>query len=131
MTRLIDSSAYWPHWPPILPSLLSKNSSTEARPTGARSPAPLKITSCIDSPRSADALDSPSTQRTAAMTFDLPQPLGPTIPTSCPGVAMVVGSTNDLKPASLICVRRNSDSSGDAQMGGLVTAGRHSIGNYS
>jgi len=24
----------------------------------------------------------------------------------------VVGSTNDLKPASLICVRRNSDSSG-------------------
>src|SRR5499433_3690239 len=90
------------------PWLLSKNSSTDARPTGARSPAPLKITSCIDSPRSAEAFDSPSTQRTASMTFDFPQPLGPTMPTSCPGVAIVVGSTNDLKPASLICVRRNS-----------------------
>jgi hypothetical protein len=71
-----------------------------------RSPAPLKITSCIDSPRSAEAFDSPSTQRTASMTLDLPQPLGPTMPTSWPGVAMVVGSTNDLNPASLICVRR-------------------------
>src|SRR3954447_18770883 len=67
------------------------------------------MTSCIDSPRSADALDSPSTQRTASMTFDLPQPLGPTMPTSCPGVAMDVGSTNDLKPASLICVRRKGE----------------------
>src|SRR6201982_4308832 len=90
------------------PWLLSKKSSTEARPTGARSPAPLQITSCNDSPRSAEALGSPSTQRTASMTFDLPQPLGPTMPTSCPGVAIVAGSTNDLKPASLISVRRNS-----------------------
>src|SRR6266568_4295655 len=104
----MESSAYCPHWPPIRPWLLSKRSSTEARPTGARSPAPLKMTSCIDSPRSADALDSPSTQRTASMTFDLPQPFGPTMPTSCPGVAMVTGSTNDLNPASLISVRRNS-----------------------
>ena len=89
------------------PALLSKWSSTDARPTGLRSPAPLKITSCIDSPRSAEAFDSPSTQRTASMTFDLPQPLGPTMPTSWPGVAMAVGSTNDLNPASLIWVRRN------------------------
>src|SRR5207247_3235248 len=102
-----------PHCPPTRPWLLSKSSSTAARPTGARSPAPLKMTSCIDSPRSADALDSPRTQRTASMTFDLPQPLGPTMPTSCPGVAMVTGSTNDLKPASLISVRRNSGSSGN------------------
>src|SRR5689334_20555170 len=91
------------------PALLSKCSSTDARPTGLRSPAPLKMTSCIDSPRSADAFDSPSTQRTASMTFDLPQPLGPTMPTSLPGVAIVVGSTNDLKPASLIWVRRKGD----------------------
>src|SRR6266545_7835975 len=90
------------------PWLLSKKSSTDARPTGALSPAPLKMTSCIDSPRSAEAFDSPSTQRTASMTFDLPQPLGPTMPTSCPGVAIVAGSTNDLNPASLISVRRNS-----------------------
>jgi hypothetical protein len=41
-----------------------------------RLPEPLKITSCIESPRSADALDSPSTQRTASITFDLPQPFG-------------------------------------------------------
>src|SRR5579864_3670762 len=88
------------------PWLLSKKSSTDARPIGLRSPAPLKITSCIDSPRSADAFDSPSTHRTASMTFDLPQPFGPTMPTSCPGVAIDVGSTNDLKPESLICVRR-------------------------
>src|SRR6476619_7534115 len=92
------------------PWLLSKNSSTDARPMALRSPAPLKMTSCIDSPRSADALDSPSTQRTASMTFDLPQPLGPTMPTSCPGVAIDVGSTNDLKPESLICVRRKGSS---------------------
>src|SRR5664279_3944256 len=91
------------------PWLLSKCSSTEARPTGLRAPAPLKMTSCIDSPRSADAFDSPSTQRTASMTLDLPQPLGPTMPTSWPGVAIVVGSTNDLNPESLICVRRKGD----------------------
>src|SRR5690348_10802820 len=88
------------------PWLLSKNSSTEARPIALRSPAPLKMTSCIDSPRSAEAFDSPSTQRTASMTLDLPQPLGPTMPTSCPGVAIDVGSTKDLNPESLICVRR-------------------------
>jgi hypothetical protein len=28
------------------------------------------------------------------------------MPTSCPGVAIAVGSTNDLKPESLIWVRR-------------------------
>src|SRR5512134_2751257 len=89
------------------PALLSKLSSTDARPTGLRSPAPLKITSCIDSPRSAEALDSPSTQRSASITFDLPQPLGPTTPTICPGNGMCVGSTNDLKPASLIWDKRN------------------------
>src|SRR5687767_1354973 len=52
------------------------------------------------SPRSCLAEDSPSTQRTASITFDLPQPLGPTTPTSCPGTAMEVGSTKDLKPES-------------------------------
>src|SRR5690349_9348614 len=99
------------------PALLSKLSSTDARLTGLRSPAPLKMTSCIDSPRSAEALDSPSTQRTASMTLDLPQPFGPTIPTSLPGVAIVVGSTNDLKPASLIWVRRKADPGEEAGVG--------------
>src|SRR5690348_113626 len=91
------------------PWLLSKCNSTDARPIALRSPAPLKMTSCIDSPRSADAFDSPSTQRTASMTFDLPQPFGPTMPTSWPGVPIDVGSTNDLKPESLICVSRKGD----------------------
>src|SRR6266568_7012676 len=127
----MESSAYCPHCPPTRPLLLSKNSSTDARPTGARSPAPLKMTSCIDSPRSADARDSPSTQRTASMTFDLPQPLGPTMPTSCPGVAMVTGSTNDLKPASLISVRRNSDSSGNGcSTGGVAWSQRRDCGRH-
>jgi hypothetical protein len=34
--------------------------------------------------------------------FDLPQPFGPTTPTRLLGIWIVVGSTNDLNPASLI-----------------------------
>src|SRR5678816_2668906 len=113
----IESSEYRPHCPPMRPDELSKWSSTDARPTALRSPAPLKITSCIDSPRNAEAFDSPSTQRTASMTFDLPQPFGPTIPTSWPGVAIAVGSTNDLNPASLMCVRRNLEPADEKRAG--------------
>ena len=58
------------------------------------------------SPRSSLALLSPSTQRTASMMLDLPQPLGPTTPTRWPGNWKVVGSAKDLKPASLIWFRR-------------------------
>jgi len=36
----------------------------------------------------------------------LPQPLGPTTPTRCPGNWKVVGSAKDLKPESLIWFRR-------------------------
>ena len=74
-----------------------------ARPAAARLAAPLKITSCIDSPRSSAALLSPSTHRTASITLDLPHPLGPTTPTRRPGTSIWVGSTNDLNPANLIC----------------------------
>src|SRR5690606_22820940 len=49
---------------------------------------------------------SPITQRIASMMFDLPQPFGPTTPVMLVGKCRVVGSTNDLKPASLIVVRR-------------------------
>jgi hypothetical protein len=38
--------------------------------------------------------------------LDLPQPLGPTIAVISPGNEIDVGSTNDLKPASLIRLRR-------------------------
>jgi len=56
----------------------------------------------MDSPRNSDAFDSPSTQRTASMMLDLPQPLGPTTPTNWPGSWKWVGSAKDLKPDSLI-----------------------------
>ncbi len=65
------------------------------------------MTSCIESPRKAEALDSPRTQRTASIIFDLPQPLGPTMPTRSCDMEIAMGSTNDLNPASLICARRN------------------------
>jgi hypothetical protein len=38
--------------------------------------------------------------------LDLPQPLGPTIAERLVGKGTVVASTNDLKPASLILLRR-------------------------
>src|SRR6266850_7368630 len=104
--RLTEISAYCDHCPPARPRELSKTSSTAARASAWRSDEPLKITSCIESPRSADARDSPSTQRTASMMLDLPQPFGPTTPTSCPGTFTTVGSTKDLNPASLIWVSR-------------------------
>ena len=85
-TRLTAISAYCAHGPPTcLPDAsgaLSNTSSTLARPAGLRCAEPLKMTSCIDSPRSSLAFDSPSTQRAASMMFDLPQPFGPTTPTS-------------------------------------------------
>ena len=46
----------------------------------AREPEPLKMTSAMMSPRRCLADSSPMTQRTASMTLDLPQPLGPTTP---------------------------------------------------
>ena len=60
------------------------------------------MTSVIESPRKFLAEDSPITQRTASITLDLPQPLGPTIPIILDGKGMEVGSTNDLNPANLI-----------------------------
>src|SRR3546814_7768107 len=47
-------------------------------------------------------LVSPSTQRTASITLDLPQPFGPTTPVRFDGNGRCVGSTKDLNPASLM-----------------------------
>src|SRR5262245_52408616 len=77
-----------------------------ATPTGLRFPDPLKITSAIESPRRCFADPSPNTHRIPSMMFDLPQPLGPTMPMRLLGNLIVVGSTNDLKPASLILLSR-------------------------
>src|SRR6476661_7525712 len=87
-------------------SELSKTSSTVACDTGLRAELPEKITSVSESPRRRLAELSPITQRTASMMFDLPQPLGPTTPVMLPDRWSVVGSTNDLKPDSLIVERR-------------------------
>ena len=116
-------SAYCPHAPCKTWSLLSNTNSTDARGAGRRVAAPLEITSCMDSPRNCLADDSPNTQRTASMTLDLPQPLGPITATSWLGTWMVVGSMKDLNPASLIWVRRirqpEKGETGGAKRGGL------------
>src|SRR5437016_13790601 len=75
-------------------------------PTGLRAAEPLNTTSAMLSPRRCLAESSPITQRTASMTFDLPQPLGPTTPVRLLGKVIWGGSTKDLKPASLIWVSR-------------------------
>ena len=68
--------------------------------TGRRSAAPWKITSSILPPRSSRADCSPSTQRTASETFDLPQPFGPTMAVTPSSKVSVTVSANDLKPES-------------------------------
>src|SRR5450830_2023070 len=100
MMRLTEISAYCDHSPDAPPKLLSKTNSTLARDIGLRLPEPLNMTASMLSPRISLADDSPNTQRTDSITLDLPQPLGPTTPTRCPCICSVVGSTNDLKPAS-------------------------------
>src|SRR3546814_7337442 len=74
--------------------------------TGLRLVEPLKMTSVIDSPRRFLAELSPITQRTASMMFDSPQPLGPTTAAMLLGKFTVVGSTQDLNPASLMHLSR-------------------------
>src|SRR6266567_229090 len=72
---------------------------TSARPIGGRLVVPLKIQSAMRSARSDLWLCSPKTQEMASTTFDLPQPLGPTIHVVPePLNVTTVRSQNDLKP---------------------------------
>ena len=64
------------------------------------------MTSDIDSPRRFFADVSPITQRTASITFDLPQPFGPTTAQRLLGKLTFVGSTKDLNPESFIDLSR-------------------------
>src|SRR5210317_143002 len=105
-SRRMAISAYLAYCPSRVVFVLSNSSSTEAAPIGFLVLEPLKMTSVIESPRSRLAELSPITHRTASMTFDLPQPFGPTTPTRLLGKVIFVGSTNDLKPASLILLSR-------------------------
>src|SRR5688572_20549065 len=82
------------------PAELSRKSETSVRLTGRRVAAPWKITSSILPPRSRRADCSPSTQRTASETFDLPQPLGPTMAVTPSSKVRLTVSAKDLKPES-------------------------------
>src|SRR5713226_2921442 len=79
------------------PSLL-KIRLTSAMPSDFREPEPWKITSSIFWPRRIFGLCSPSAQRTASATLDLPQPLGPTIQVTPGNTWSSVFSAKDLKP---------------------------------
>src|SRR5712691_9341769 len=74
---------------------------TSAIPTGFRPSVPLKITSAISPPRRALADCSPSTQRIASETFDLPHPLGPTIAVTPGWKFNAVLSAKDLNPRTV------------------------------
>ena len=92
MTEISENSE------PAAPSELSITTSTSAVERAERSRPPAKITSCIDWPRTASGLCSPSAQSTPSVMFDLPQPFGPTI-TLTPGEnSSFVRSGKDLKP---------------------------------
>src|SRR3954469_15593983 len=105
-TRFRATSLNPAYWPASCPSELSKTNSTDAVPTGLRDAEPLNTTSAMESTRRCLAEISPMTQRTASMMLDLPQPFGPTTPMRLLGKLTEVGSTKDLKPASLILLRR-------------------------
>src|ERR1700729_3555293 len=76
-------------------------SETSAMPSGLRPSVPLKMTSAISPPRNALADCSPSTQRMASDTFDLPQPLGPTMAVTPGWKLRLVLFANDLKPKTV------------------------------
>src|SRR3989338_6163814 len=83
---------------------------TSAKFSGASSALPLKMTSSMLEPRKDLALCSPSTQRMASETLDLPQPLGPTMAVTPASNSISVLPAKDLKPDSssfLKCKRRS------------------------
>ncbi len=90
------------------PSSLSKTSSTSQKSVALRAAEPAKRTSSGFSARSSCGLSEPVAQRIASEMFDLPEPFGPTT-TATPGSRRTsTGSTNDLKPRSLIAFRCTS-----------------------
>ena len=97
------------------PSALSRTISTSAADRAWTPRPPPKITSCIDCPRTARGDCSPIAHSTASVTFDLPDPFGPTM-TDTPGSkASRVRSGNDLKPLRVIdlrCIRRDPPARG-------------------
>src|SRR5690554_6825069 len=78
---------------------------TSAMPRGLRASVPLKMTSAISPPRRAFADCSPSTQRIASATLDLPQPFGPTMAVMPRWKFSEVLSANDLNPKTVRFLR--------------------------
>src|SRR3954469_21491537 len=78
---------------------------TSAMPKGLRESVPLKMTSAISPPRRALADCSPSTQRIASDTLDLPHPLGPTIAVTPGWKFKDVLSAKDLNPKTVKFLR--------------------------
>src|SRR6266576_4027063 len=78
---------------------------TSAIPRGFRPSVTLKITSAISPPRRALADCSPSTQRIASDTFDLPHPLGPTMAVTPGWKLREVLSAKDLNPKTVKFLR--------------------------
>src|SRR2546421_12909861 len=79
----------------------SSTISTSAALRACTPGAPPKITSCIEEPRTASGDCSPMAHSTASVTFDLPDPFGPTT-TLTPGPkSSRVRSGKDLKPFSV------------------------------
>src|SRR5512133_2745684 len=74
----------------IAPSELSSTSSTSADERACTPLPPPKMTSCGDCP--------PIAHSTASVTFDLPEPLGPTTTDTPDAKSSFVRSGNDLKP---------------------------------
>ncbi len=98
IVRLIVTSAYSIG---SAPSELSIVSRTSARPSGGRPLTPLvpaKMTSSILPPRRHLAPCSPITQASASTTFDLPEPLGPTMQVMPGSSWSVVLEAKDLNP---------------------------------
>ncbi len=76
-------------------------SDTSARPSAALPEVPANMTSSILPPRRDFAPCSPITQASASTTFDLPDPLGPTIAVIPGSKFRVVAEAKDLKPFSV------------------------------
>src|ERR671916_1480786 len=103
----------------IPPSALSITTSTSAELRDGNPWPPAKITSCIVCPRTASGDCSPSAHSTASVTFDLPEPFGPTI-TETPGEnSSRVRSGNDLKPLRVTDLRCTTASRGHRLQRGL------------
>ena len=105
IVRLIVTSAYSIG---SAPSELSIVSTTSARPSGGRPEVPAKMTSSILPPRSDLAPCSPITQASASTTFDLPEPLGPTMQVMPGSSCSVVEEAKDLNPLRVRLFRYNA-----------------------